>query len=125
LCVPDVDGLRVRIFSKAHKSRYKTHLGTNKMYHELKEIYWWNNMKRDMAHFVAKCMAYQQMKVQYLRPSGMSQKIELPMWRREMINMDSFMGISRSRNQYDLIWVTVDFSVSCLFICLLLRTNYS
>ena len=58
LCVPDVDGLRKRIFDEAHTSRYVVHPGSTKMYQDLKTIYWWNNMKRDVANYVAKCLNY-------------------------------------------------------------------
>ena len=41
LCVPDVDELSKRIMMEAHKSRYSVHPGSTKMYHDLKETYWW------------------------------------------------------------------------------------
>ncbi|XP_070034544.1 uncharacterized protein [Nicotiana tomentosiformis] len=49
LCVPNVDGLRERIMTEAHTSRYSVHLGSMKMYHDLKEVYWCNYMKRNVA----------------------------------------------------------------------------
>ena len=39
LCVPDVDGLRVWILEEAHRSNYSIHLGSRKMYNDLREIY--------------------------------------------------------------------------------------
>lgn len=48
LCVPDVDGMWERILIEAHESRYTVHPRSNKMYHVLKEIYWWNTMKKDV-----------------------------------------------------------------------------
>ncbi|XP_070013090.1 uncharacterized protein [Nicotiana sylvestris] len=54
LCVPDIDGLRERIMAEAHTSRYSVHPGSTKIYHDLKEINSWNNMKIDVADFVAK-----------------------------------------------------------------------
>ncbi|KAF3659076.1 hypothetical protein FXO38_07330 [Capsicum annuum] len=56
LCIPDVDGLQERILAEAHELRYVVHPNSTKMYHDLKEIYWWNNIKRDVANFVARCM---------------------------------------------------------------------
>ncbi|XP_070024797.1 uncharacterized protein [Nicotiana sylvestris] len=79
LCVPDIDGLRERIMVEAHTSRYFIHPGSMKMYHDLKEIYWWNNMKKDVADFVAKCLNCQQVKAEHQRPSGLAQSIEIPM----------------------------------------------
>ena len=45
LCVPDVDDLWTRIVTEAHGSRYSIHPGSTKMYHDLKQIYWWDGMK--------------------------------------------------------------------------------
>ncbi|XP_070008253.1 uncharacterized protein [Nicotiana sylvestris] len=64
------------------------------MYHDLKEIYWWNKMKKYVANFVAKCPNCQQVKVEHQRLDGLAQRIEIPMWKWEMINMD-FVGIMR------------------------------
>ncbi|XP_060170798.1 uncharacterized protein LOC132601749, partial [Lycium barbarum] len=74
LCVPDVDGLRERIMSEAHNSRYSIHPGSTKMYHDLKEIYWWNDMKKNVADFVAKCPNCQQVKAEHQRPDGQAER---------------------------------------------------
>ncbi|XP_070023175.1 uncharacterized protein [Nicotiana sylvestris] len=65
LCVPNVDGLRERILTEAHTSRYFVHLGYTKMYHDLKKVYWWNDMKRNMADFVARCPNFQEVKAEH------------------------------------------------------------
>ncbi|XP_069154350.1 uncharacterized protein [Solanum lycopersicum] len=59
LCVPYVDDLRTRIIAETHGSRYSIHLGTTKMYHDLKQIYWWDGMKKDIADYVARCPSCQ------------------------------------------------------------------
>ncbi|XP_070040945.1 uncharacterized protein [Nicotiana tomentosiformis] len=59
LCVLNVDGLGEGIMTEAHTSRYFVHPGTTKMYDDLKEVYWWNDMKRNVANFVARCPNYQ------------------------------------------------------------------
>ena len=46
LCVPDVDDLRNRVLEEAHGSRYPIHPGSTKMYHDLREVYWWDDLKR-------------------------------------------------------------------------------
>ncbi|XP_070054641.1 uncharacterized protein [Nicotiana tomentosiformis] len=60
LCVPNVNGLRERVMSEANTSRYSVHLGSTKMYRDLKEVYWWNDMKINVADFVARCPNCQQ-----------------------------------------------------------------
>ena len=68
LCVPNVGELRQHILAEAHNSRYSIHPGATKMYRDLREVYWWNGMKRDIADFVAKCPNCQQVKVDYQKP---------------------------------------------------------
>ena len=54
LCVQDVDDFQTRIVAEAHGYRYSIHPGSSKMYHDLKQIYWWDDMKKDIAEYVAK-----------------------------------------------------------------------
>ena len=108
LCVPDVGELRQHILAEAHNSRYSIHPGATKMYRDLREVYWWNGMKRDIADFVAKCPNCQQVKVEHQKPGGMTQEIDIPTWKWEVINMDFITGLPRTRRQHDSIWVIVD-----------------
>ena len=59
LCVPDIDELRKEIMEEAHFFAYSIHPGSTKMYHDLKDTYWWNRMKRDISEFVYKCLTCQ------------------------------------------------------------------
>ena len=63
LCVPDMGELRMHILEEAHNYIYSIHRGATKMYRDLREIYWWNGMKRDITEFVIKCHNCQQVKV--------------------------------------------------------------
>ena len=56
LCVPDVDDLRTEIVVEAHASRYSIHPGSTKMYHNLKQIYWWNGIKKNITEYVDRCL---------------------------------------------------------------------
>ncbi|XP_075523967.1 uncharacterized protein LOC142556391 [Primulina tabacum] len=55
LFVPDTDNLRQEIMAEAHKSKFSVHPGSTKMYRDLKNNFWWNGMKRDVAEFVSRC----------------------------------------------------------------------
>ena len=55
ICVPNDPDLRKLIFQEAHETSYSIHPGNTKMYMDLKERFWWNNMKRDIAEYIAKC----------------------------------------------------------------------
>ncbi|WMV29209.1 hypothetical protein MTR67_022594 [Solanum verrucosum] len=93
---------------EAHSSRYSIHPGSTKMYCDLREVYWWNGMKKGIAEFVSKCPNCQQVKVEHRRSGGLAQRIELSEWKWEMINMDFITGLLRSRRQHDSIWVIID-----------------
>ncbi|GJY71122.1 putative reverse transcriptase domain-containing protein [Tanacetum coccineum] len=67
LCYGD---LRTVIMHESHKSRYSIHPGSNKMYQDMKKLYWWPNMKADIATYVSKCLTCARVKAEHQRPSG-------------------------------------------------------
>src|SRR5262249_53431321 len=87
LCVPHDVQLRGDLLSEAHRSRYTIHPGTTKMYRNLRPFFWWAGMKRDIAEFVSWCLVCQQVKAEHQRPSGLLQKMDIPLWKWEEITM--------------------------------------
>ncbi|XP_070029560.1 uncharacterized protein [Nicotiana sylvestris] len=71
LCVPNVAGLQEKIMINIHQSRYSILPVLTKMYHDVKEQYWWDNMKKSILEFVAQCPSCQQVKIEYQKPSGL------------------------------------------------------
>ncbi|KAK1424170.1 hypothetical protein QVD17_19489 [Tagetes erecta] len=55
--IPRFGNLRELILDEAHKSRYSIHPGSDKMYKDVKELYWWPNMKREIASYVLESLA--------------------------------------------------------------------
>ncbi|KAD3640802.1 hypothetical protein E3N88_30025 [Mikania micrantha] len=108
LWIPLYGGLRELVMDKAHKSRYSVHPGSDKMYHDLKALYWWPRMKVDIAKYVSKCLTCSKVKVEYQRPSGLLQQPEVPMWKWEQISMDFITKLPRTPSGCDTIWVIVD-----------------
>ena len=49
LCVPNDFSLKKEIMEEAHHTPYSVHPGSTKMYRDIRETYWWNNMKREIA----------------------------------------------------------------------------
>nr|GFC11357.1 reverse transcriptase domain-containing protein [Tanacetum cinerariifolium] len=78
------------------------------MYHDLKKIYWWPNMKADIATYVRKCLTCAKVKAEHQRPSGLLQQPEIPVWKWERITMDFITKLPRTQSGYDSIWVIVD-----------------
>ncbi|GJW92860.1 retrotransposon protein, putative, ty3-gypsy subclass [Tanacetum coccineum] len=67
LCVPNDQALREKVMTEAHSSPFTIHPGSTKMYRDLKQYFWWNGMKQDVATFVSKCMTCQQVKIEHQR----------------------------------------------------------
>ncbi|GJT34252.1 putative reverse transcriptase domain-containing protein [Tanacetum coccineum] len=106
--VPLVGGVRTVIMDEAHKSRYSVHHGADKMYYDLRDIYWWPGIKRDIATYVSECLTCAKVKDEHQRPSGLLQQPEIPEWKWENITMDFITKLPRTRNRHDAIWVIVD-----------------
>jgi len=62
--------VRRLILEEGHKSRLSLHPGMTKMYQDLKETFWWQGMKKDVAQFVSACLTCQKAKVEHQRPGG-------------------------------------------------------
>ena len=108
MCVPEYGELNSEIMEEAHSSAYAMHPGSTKMYKTLKEHYWWNGMKKEIASFVSKCLTCQQVKAEYQKPAGKIQLLPIPVWKWEKITMDFVTGLPRTQRQHDAIWVIVD-----------------
>ncbi|GKA21432.1 putative reverse transcriptase domain-containing protein [Tanacetum coccineum] len=106
--LPLFGGLRDLVMHESHKSKYYIHLGSDKMYQDLKPLYWWPNMKADIATYVSKCLTCAKVKAEHQKPSGLLQQPEIPVWKWEMITMDFVSGLPRTSSGYDTIWVIVD-----------------
>ncbi|GJR57332.1 putative reverse transcriptase domain-containing protein [Tanacetum coccineum] len=106
--LPLFGGLRDLIMHESHKSKYSIHPGSDKMYQDLKKLYWWPNMKADIATYVSKCLTCAKVKAEHQRPSGLLQQPEIPEWKWEHIIMDFVTGLPRTSSGYDSIWVIVD-----------------
>ena len=77
LCVPDVDNLREEILEKVYFTAYSVHPGATKMYHGIKDLYWWDGLKKDVADYVSKCLTCQQVKAEHQKPSRKLQPLPI------------------------------------------------
>nr|GEZ94497.1 putative reverse transcriptase domain, ribonuclease H-like domain, aspartic peptidase domain protein [Tanacetum cinerariifolium] len=78
--IPSVGGVRKLIMDEAHTSRYSIHPGADKMYCDLRDLYWWPGMKRDIAKYVSRCLTCSKIKAEHQKPSGLLQQPEIPEW---------------------------------------------
>jgi hypothetical protein len=108
LVVPKDFELHRKIRDETHCSRYSIHLGTNKMYQDLKKNYWWIRIKREIAKYVSKCDTCRRVKDDHLRPARNLQPLSIPEWKWENICMDFIVGLPRTSRGYNSIWVILD-----------------
>ncbi|WVZ81135.1 LOW QUALITY PROTEIN: hypothetical protein U9M48_028551 [Paspalum notatum var. saurae] len=97
LVVPKDMELRKRILDEAHTSMFTMHPGSNKMYQDLKQKFWWTRMKREIATYVSECDVCQRIKADHLKPAGMLQPLEVPARKWENIHMDFIVGLPPTR----------------------------
>ncbi|GJZ02444.1 putative reverse transcriptase domain-containing protein, partial [Tanacetum coccineum] len=71
----------VGVMHESHKSKYSIHPGSDKMYQDLKQLYWWPNMKANTATYVSKCLTCSKVKAEHQKPSGLLVQPEIPGWK--------------------------------------------
>nr|GEV58221.1 hypothetical protein [Tanacetum cinerariifolium] len=72
------------------------------------QLYWWPNMKANIATYVSKCLTCSNVKAEHQKPSGLLVQPEIPEWKWEKITMDFLTKLPKTTNGYDTIWVIVD-----------------
>ncbi|GJY69098.1 putative reverse transcriptase domain-containing protein [Tanacetum coccineum] len=77
------------------------------MYQDIKQLYWWPNMKADIATYVSKCLTCLKVKVEHQKPSGLLVQPEIPHWKWDNITMDFVTKPLRMPSGYDIIWAEV------------------
>ncbi|GJZ81205.1 putative reverse transcriptase domain-containing protein [Tanacetum coccineum] len=106
--LPCYGDLRTVIMHESHKSKYSIHPGSDKMYQDMKKLYWWPNMKADIATYVSKCLTCAKVKAEHQRPSGLLVQPKIPEWKWDNITMDFVTKLPKTSQGYDTIWVIVD-----------------
>nr|GEX83919.1 putative reverse transcriptase domain-containing protein [Tanacetum cinerariifolium] len=106
--IPCIGDLRALIMHESHKSKYFIHPELDKMYQDLKRLYWWPNMKAEIATYVSKCLTCAKVKIEYQKPSGLLVQPEIPQWKWENITMDFVTKLPKTTAGQDTIWVILD-----------------
>ena len=76
--VPNDSEIRKLILQEAHDSPYSIHPGNTKMYLDLKDIFWWTGMKKDIVEYVAVCDVCQRVKAEHQKPAGLLHHCRYP-----------------------------------------------
>ncbi|WVZ62418.1 hypothetical protein U9M48_012174 [Paspalum notatum var. saurae] len=102
ICVPNIKSMRDLILKEAHETAYSIHPGSEKMYQDLKQKFWWYGMKRE----VARIRSFGESRAS--KPAGLLRPLKIPEWKWEEIGMDFIVGLPRTQSGFDSIWVVVD-----------------
>jgi hypothetical protein len=76
LVVPKKEAIK-KILDEAHTLRYSIHPGSTKMYHDIRQQFWWTRMKRETAHYVLECDSSRKVKAYYMKPRGLLQQLSI------------------------------------------------
>nr|GEY72514.1 putative reverse transcriptase domain, ribonuclease H-like domain, aspartic peptidase domain protein [Tanacetum cinerariifolium] len=106
--LPYYGDLRTLIMHESHKSKYSVHPGSDKIYQDMKLLYWWPNMKADIATYVNKCLTCLRVKAEHQKPSGLLLQPKIPQWKWDNITMYFFTKLPKTQSGNDTIWVVVD-----------------
>ncbi|GJS39619.1 putative reverse transcriptase domain-containing protein [Tanacetum coccineum] len=109
----NIEAENLRGMDKAFKvrpdgTRCVKNRSSDKMYQDLKKLYWWPNMKAIIAEYVGKCLTCSRVKVECQKPSGLLIQIEIPTWKWERITMEFVTKLPKTLNGHDTIWVIID-----------------
>jgi hypothetical protein len=108
LVIPKNKDLKKKILDEAHLSKFSMHPGSTKMYHDLKPLYCWTRMKREIAQYVSECDTCHRIKASHLKSAGALQPQSIPSWKWDDISMDFIVGLPNTSRHHDSIWVIVD-----------------
>ena len=78
------------------------------MYQDLRKLFWWSGMKREVTQFVYACLTCQKSKVEHQKPARLMQPLEIPEWKWDSISMDFVTGLPNTPRGHDAIWVIFD-----------------
>ncbi|GKC97014.1 putative reverse transcriptase domain-containing protein [Tanacetum coccineum] len=87
--VPLIGDVRKMIMDEAYTTKYSIYSGADKMFHALRDMYWWPDMKRDIATYISKCLTCSKVKAEHQRPSSLLQQPEIP----ELTKSTHFLAI--------------------------------
>jgi hypothetical protein len=103
LVVPRREALKKKILDEAHTSRYSIHPGSTKMYHDLRQQFWWTRMKHEATRYVSECDTCRKVKADYMKLGRLLQLLSVPEWKWNDISMNFIVGLPLTARMFDSI----------------------
>jgi hypothetical protein len=101
--VPKKEALKKMILDEAHTLRYSIHPKSTKMYHDLRQQFWWTLMKSETSHYVSEYDTYRKVKSDYMKPGGLLQPLSILDWKWDDISIDFIVGLLLTACKFDSI----------------------
>ena len=95
----DIAEMKKSILEERHRSGLSIHSGVMNMYQNLRKIFWWSGMKKEIAEFVYSCLNCQKSKIEHQN---------CPEWKWDNIPMDFVSGLPRTVSNFEAIWIVMD-----------------
>ena len=108
IVVPRFELMIEKVMKEAHDTPLSIHPGSTKMYIDIRQKYWWSNMKQDIARYIEECDVCRRIKAEHQKPAGLLQPLSIPEWKWDKIQMDFVTGLPKSQKGNDAIFVVID-----------------
>ncbi len=93
---------------KAHNAKYSLHARATKLYQDLKKMYWWPSMKKEICIILTACEVCQRVELKHQRLAGMLNPLTILKQKWENVATNFTMGLPVASNRHNSIWVIVD-----------------
>lgn len=101
-------GLKKSILEEVQRSGLSINPDVTKMYQDLKKLFWWPGMEKEVAEFSYACLICQKSKIEHHKPLGLMQSLSIPEWKWDSISMDFVISLPKKTKGCDSIWVIMD-----------------
>ena len=108
LVVPLDPALRTKLLHENHDSKLAGHLGIEKTYAKMVQLYYWPTIYSDTKKYVRTCLICQRTKHEHGKQRGLLQPLPIPTRRWQIVTMDFIIHLPKTKNGYDAIFVVVD-----------------
>jgi hypothetical protein len=106
--VPKFDDMTRKVMKEAHATPLSIHPGSTKMYQDIRQRYWWSNMKQEIARYVTECDICHHVKAENQKPARILQPLPIPEGKWDKVQTDLITGFPKLQKGHDAILVIVD-----------------
>jgi hypothetical protein len=106
--IPDSIELKLTFLDEVHKKQYFGDPGYQKTIKTLRKLFYWTNMKGEIAKYLARFQDCQQVKAEHQHQANLLQSLPIPKWKWETISVDLITSLPKTEKHNDSIMVVID-----------------